>query len=727
MKQLITSKRIDSSGYFSAVGCFAVCLVLYLLTACPTVPPYRDSGELITSSYTLSVAHSPGYPLYMVLGKFFISLGNWFGFNPAWCLNMFSGVAGAVGVLLLVFMVYILIGNIGACIFSGLLAGFAYINWYLAVVSEMYSLNLALAVFLLYLIVKSKFVLFGFISGLALGNHLTSVFVIIPMLIYVFISGNYRKIIWKSVLLYFIIGCSVYLYLPIRAQAQPFINWGEPSNLSALWNVISRAAYGRTLDLVSREVTLSQVFFPHLLIFARSLARDLTPAGLGLACLGVIWGIKSYRMRTYSLMLILIFILTGPFFLFLAKMPTNPHAVAIVEVGYMLPTVVLSIFAGLGLFFIIENVNSKILKYGIYTFAAAILIWGAMKTYPKVNMSKNFFAEDYALNILNSVERNAVVIMRRDHTMFSLWYKRDVEGVRKDIRVISKGLLSAAWYRNKLKIDHPEIEWKKEYINDEDYIEWFYEKYAGKFPIYLTPAAAGELSEKFFGKYFIQPFGLILKIVRKNVSFDTDTVLSFIEKKYRLTGEYRTTKYYDFFTRDFITLYAHFYDKIGIEYLKNNNISRARDMHTKAVAFDPLYPKPYSNLAYTYFTSGNFEQAEQLYLKAIEKANQRMKQYTRKQFFKKELAEYYNNLGTVYEKWLRTSKNDEYFRKALENYDKSIQLKPSYSQAYYNKGVLYWRRDWNKVVENFKKALDYDPENKQFKRYLIIANKNLRK
>ncbi len=60
----------------------------------PTISPYRDSGDMITSAYTLGIAHPPGYPLYVLLGKFFTIIIP-FG-NIAYRINLMSVFFGAL-------------------------------------------------------------------------------------------------------------------------------------------------------------------------------------------------------------------------------------------------------------------------------------------------------------------------------------------------------------------------------------------------------------------------------------------------------------------------------------------------------------------------------------------------------------------------------------------------------------------------------------------------------
>ncbi|MFW6134269.1 MAG: protein O-mannosyl-transferase family [Elusimicrobiota bacterium] len=706
-------------------------LVVYAITASPTVPPYRDSGELITSAYTLSVAHSPGYPLYMILGKFFITIGEIFGLSAAFSLNFLSCITGALTVFVLFFFVYDITKKIIPTVFGSLLSGFAYINWYLSTVSEMYSLNLLFIVVLLLMIKKRRYILFAFLSGLTLGNHLTSAFAVFVMGLYIIKVEGIKRIDFKRISVFFLLGLGVYIYLPIRAAGSAFINWGNPRTLKAFWDVVTRSAYGHKLDLISREVTLGQVFIPQIKVFFQSLVSHLTPVGILLGIFGFLKGIKIFKKKEDKYILIilaLLFILTGPYFIYLAKMPVNPHALAIVEVNYMVGEMIAAVFAGLGLYFILILAKNKTTEFITYFGGAAVLVFCFINSYPKASKSGNYLAQDYAVNILNSVEKDSAVIMRRDHTMFSLWYKKDVQGLRKDVKVISKGLISAPWYRDKLKKDHPEIKWRNSYINDTEYIKWLCTDKMDDFPIYITSEAAGELKESFFSSFKLVPYGLVLKILPKNYSLDLGGILKRVEKKYVYTGKYTTTWYYDFFSKDFVRLYGDFYNGFGVEYLRNRKYGQAENMFERAIDFNPLFPDAHKNLAYIYFERKEYEKAEKMYIKSIQLLEDKIENFTRKEYFYQDLADMYNSLGAVYEKMYMKNKQNKYFNLSLNNYNKALKINPKFSQAYYNKAVLYWKKEeWEKVVKNLEYALKYDPENKNIMKYLTIAKRNLRK
>jgi len=85
-----------------AIFTLVVSLFLYLRTMAPSAP-FWDAGEFIASAYTLGVPHSPGTPLYVLVGRVFTMLP--LPFSIAGRVNFISALAGSLGVL----MVYLLV------------------------------------------------------------------------------------------------------------------------------------------------------------------------------------------------------------------------------------------------------------------------------------------------------------------------------------------------------------------------------------------------------------------------------------------------------------------------------------------------------------------------------------------------------------------------------------------------------------------------------------------
>lgn len=75
---------------------FFISLCLYVYTLSPGICA-GDSGELTSAVFFLGNAHSPGYPLYCIVGKFFMNMLPFIG-RAVYRLNFFSAFGGALTV-----------------------------------------------------------------------------------------------------------------------------------------------------------------------------------------------------------------------------------------------------------------------------------------------------------------------------------------------------------------------------------------------------------------------------------------------------------------------------------------------------------------------------------------------------------------------------------------------------------------------------------------------------
>lgn len=97
----------------------------------------------------------------------------------------------------------------------------------------------------------------------------------------------------------------------------------------------------------------------------------------------------------------------------------------------------------------------------------------------------------------------------------------------------------------------------------------------------------------------------------------------------------------------------------------------------------------FHNLANDYYKIGEFDKAVEYYNKALE--------------LRPDLLETYFNRGLAY-----TRKQN--YDKAIEDLSKVIELNPNLAEAYYTRGLVYeYKQDYDKAIENYARALDVDP------------------
>ncbi len=115
-----------------------------------------------------------------------------------------------------------------------------------------------------------------------------------------------------------------------------------------------------------------------------------------------------------------------------------------------------AIWIGLGVLFV-RDLLAKYMSGSIANYAAAALcalavpVLMASQEWDDHDRSKKVLARDLAIDYLESCAPNALVISFGDNDTYPLWYAQEVEGIRRDIRVINSSLLGTDWYINQLR------------------------------------------------------------------------------------------------------------------------------------------------------------------------------------------------------------------------------------------------------------------------------------
>ncbi len=207
----------------AALILFFAAFALYARTAAPGVLD-GDGGEFQTNIYLLGVSHT-GYPLYFLLAKL------WTLLMPvgsiAYRANVFSGLFGALTLVLLFFALRTLgLNALLASLFAALF-GVSRVQWSQALIPDVYTLNSFFIVLVLWLAMLWRmgrvplwYVALAF--GLSLTHHRTMIWLAPALAVFVLWS-NARILLQPRELLKTLVALFLplllYVYIPLRGAS----------------------------------------------------------------------------------------------------------------------------------------------------------------------------------------------------------------------------------------------------------------------------------------------------------------------------------------------------------------------------------------------------------------------------------------------------------------------------------------------------------------------------
>ncbi len=462
--------RTLSARALTAAGVGMAAAILYSFTAARTVV-FIDSGELATVSWTLGIAHPTGYPLFTLIS--WIAAHFPIGPSPIVRLNLSSALFSAAGVAAFVLLACrMLPGQTGpggkaaaarmpdpilpASVFGALTLAFSATYWSQSASVEVYPLHALLLTVLIALFLAAfgggdartrapggmASYLFAYVLGLSFANHLSTIYLAPAFLVLYFRNRGGGREAWTALFRLgpaFLLGLSVYLFLPVRASTGPLMNWGNPVDIGAIFRHLSGRQY--SVWIFSSAETAGR----QLTYFLSTLGAEFSYVPLLLALRGLAFLYR--RQRDHFLLIVLLF---AGCLAFAVNYDINDIASY-----FLLAYIATALAASAGMFAVLTALRGRA-RAAVVVVAGLFLCWQGARTWPEADQSGLRLVDQYARSILTAADPGGIVISYQwDYFVSASYYLQVVEGVRPDVVVVDKELIRRTWYIGYLRNRYP--------------------------------------------------------------------------------------------------------------------------------------------------------------------------------------------------------------------------------------------------------------------------------
>ena len=195
----------------------------------------------------------------------------------------------------------------------------------------------------------------------------------------------------------------------------------------------------------------NQTFMPDSMKYNKA-NNKLFALPLILGLLGLLYHYQKNKKD--GLVIGLLFFFTGFAIVIYLNMPGNqPRERDYAFVGSFYA---FAVWIGIGVLYVKELLQ-KFMSASVANYVAAgvcmlaVPLIMANQEWDDHNRGKKVLARDLAIDYLESCAPNAILVTFGDNDTYPLWYAQEVEGVRRDIRVINSSLLGTDSYINQLR------------------------------------------------------------------------------------------------------------------------------------------------------------------------------------------------------------------------------------------------------------------------------------
>ncbi len=515
-------------------------------TLSPTVF-YRDTPELVNTAFALGISHPAGFPIYNLMAKAvtFFPMG-----SVPFKINLFSSLIACLALLILyaasVSFLRVLAGKESSESFlwpALLPVGFFAFSvpfWSNTMLAEVYTLHTFFTLSVVLALLKWKeqediryLYAAALVYGLSAGNHGTVAFYLPAILILFFFWCRQNP--WRHLFLcisFFLLGFSVYAYLPIRSLTEPTFDWGNPETVKGfLFQITDRK------DAHSHFSVLSPVAETGTFMMS-GLAGWFSKIGhvMKVFIVDVAHNLSWVSVAGFLMGAVLCFRKSLPLFLFFAVIVAINTAFFVSWRGEaFLPSyVVVTLLTALTLYHILytpwwqrrtQDASRVQRTEGVSIASRPVVVvvlialglsvpWAIWKNYSRVDHSWNHLSESLTRRVYLTLPDRAVFISGLSWFFYN--YNQDVQRLRDDVTAVTAwdlisphrtGLLTPRRYPNLFLPDSAKYDLKTlEGISD--YSQEFIQRNAAAAPVVLEANQTLFEQTKFTGHW--QPYRNVL-------------------------------------------------------------------------------------------------------------------------------------------------------------------------------------------------------------------------